>query len=308
MKIEDVEKRIKELKKYAAKESINIEEELDLLEKKLSLKDEVTTAWSKVELARHLQRPSALDYCRMISDTFIELHGDRYYGDDPAMIGGIATIDGIPVTLIGNQKGSNLKENLRRNYGQSHPEGYRKALRLAHQAEKFGRPIVTFIDTQGAFPGLGSEERGIGEAIARNLKEFSLLRCPIICVIIGEGGSGGALGIGVGDKIFMLENSVYSVITPEGCASILLRDATKAKEVAGMLKITSQDLLRFKIINGIIPEPEGGAHTNPEETARNMKTVISNALRQLCGRNINHLVRYRTRKIQSVGMYQENHD
>jgi acetyl-CoA carboxylase carboxyl transferase subunit alpha len=246
-----------------------------------------------------------MDYVTRIFDNFIELHGDRAFGDDPAIIGGIAFLDSRPVTIIANQKGRTLKENVLRNHGMANPEGYRKALRLAKEAEKFCRPVITFIDTAGAYPGLGAEERGIGEAIARNLREFSQLMTPVICIIIGEGGSGGALGLGVGDKVYMLENAIYSVISPEGCASILLRDASKAKDAATMLRITSADLLEFKVINGIIPEPAGGAHTDPEWTANVIKQTLVNDLNDICGRKPDLLVRYRNQKIRKIGHWNE---
>lgn len=244
------------LKDIAKKAGLDISEELAKINAKLESSTALSKTWERVELARHSDRPRTLDYINLIFDNFTELHGDRFFGDDPAMIGGIGFIDGMPVTVIGTQKGRNLRETIDRNGGMANPEGYRKAMRLAKQAEKFKRPIITFIDTQGAYPGLGAEERGIGEAIAFNLREFSRLKTPIICIIIGEGGSGGALGIGVGDKIYMLENAIFSVISPEGCASILLRDSSRAKDAAAMLKITSQEVLDLKVINGIIPEPE----------------------------------------------------
>ena len=241
----------------------------------------------------------------MIFENFTELHGDRFFGDDPAMIGGIGFIDGRPITVIGTQKGRNLRETIDRNGGMANPEGYRKALRLAKQAEKFQRPIVTFIDTQGAYPGLGAEERGIGEAIAVNLRELSRLKTPIICFVIGEGGSGGALGIGVGDKIYMLENAIFSVISPEGCASILLRDSSRAKDAAVMLKITSRDILDLKMINGIIKEPEGGAHTDPQKTAEAIRAQIVKDLDDLCKRDPAVLVKYRSKKIRASGCFSE---
>jgi acetyl-CoA carboxylase carboxyl transferase subunit alpha len=258
-----------------------------------------------VELARHPERPYALDYIHRIFDNFIELHGDRYFGDDPAIIGGLGFLDGRPVTILANQKGRTLKENMYRNHGMANPEGYRKALRLAREAEKFHRPIITFVDTSGAYPGLGAEERGIGEAIARNLMVFSQLKTPLVCIIIGEGGSGGALGLCVGDKIYMLENAIYSVISPEGYASILLRDAGKAKDAAAMMRITSSDLLEFKVINGVIPEPPGGAHKNPDETAGIIKEVLVRELKDLCARNPSVLVRYRNQKIRKIGHWKE---
>ena len=240
------------LKDIAQKAGLDISEELAKINAKLESSTALSKTWERVELARHSDRPRTLDYINLIFDNFTELHGDRFFGDDPAMIGGIGFIDGRPVTVIGTQKGRNLRETIDRNGGMANPEGYRKAMRLAKQAEKFKRPIITFIDTQGAYPGLGAEERGIGEAIAFNLREFSRLKTPVICIIIGEGGSGGALGIGVGDKIYMLENAIFSVISPEGCASILLRDSSRAKDAAAMLKITSQEVLDLQVIKNFL--------------------------------------------------------
>lgn len=300
-----VESKIEELKKYASEHGIDISDEIAKIADKLKESSKSSRAWKRVELARNPDRPRALDIIKNICDDFIELHGDRYFGDDLALVGGVGVIDGMPVTIIGNQKGRNLKETMARNGGMANPEGYRKALRLAKQAEKFGRPIITLIDTQGAYPGLGAEERGIGEAIAVNLREFSQLKTPIICIIIGEGGSGGALGIGVGDKIYMMENAVYSVISPEGYASILLRDASQAKNAAAMMKITSEDILDLKICNGIIPEPEGGAHVDPAGSSRNIKDIIIRDLKDLMSRNPSVLVRYRNQKIRTVGHFTE---
>ncbi len=302
---EALRKQFEELKQLADEGGMDLSDELALLEEKIRRESGETSPWERVEMARHLERPGALDYIRRICDTFMECHGDRAYGDDPAMVGGIGTVDGCPITFIGNQKGANMKENLYRNYGMAHPEGYRKALRLAKQAEKFRRPIVTLIDTPGAYPGLEAEERGIGEAIARNLWEFSQLQTPILCIIIGEGGSGGALGLGVGDKIYMLETAVYSVLSPEGCASIMLRDSSRAQEAAGMMKLTSEDLLRFHIVNGVIEEPEGGAHRDPDFAAAGIKKAILGFLDQTAQRNPAHLVRYRNKKIREIGRYQE---
>lgn len=301
-------KKLEELKKLAQASGIDVNDELALLESKVKAASKTEMAWRRVELARHPDRPYALDYITRIFDNFIELHGDRYFGDDAAIVGGLGFLNGQPVTIIGNQKGRSLKENMKRNHGMANPEGYRKALRLAKQAEKFHRPIITFVDTSGAYPGLGAEERGIGEAIARNLMEFSQLKTPIISVIIGEGGSGGALGISVGDKIYMLENAVYSVISPEGCASILLRDASRAKDAAAMLRITSNDLLDFKIINGIIKEPEEGAHTDPDATAMAIKKILVRDLQDLCSRPPAVLVRYRNQKIRKIGHWNEGED
>jgi acetyl-CoA carboxylase carboxyl transferase subunit alpha len=265
------------------------------------------TAWEIVQISRRLNRPGVKDYIKLICDDFLPLHGDRCFGDDKSMLGGIGTIDGRAVTIIGNVKGSNLKENIDVNYGMSHPEGYRKALRLAKQAERFNRPIISFIDTPGAYPGLGSEERGIGEAIARNLKEFSTLSVPIINFIIGEGGSGGALGIGVGDKLYLLENAVYSVITPEGFASILMHDPSKAEEAAQLMKMTSKDLLEMKVINGIIKEHEKGAQEDPAFTANEIKKIINRDLDVLCSKSKDSLVRYRLKKIRSIGSSSDEH-
>ena len=293
------------LKDIAQKAGLDISEELAKINAKLESSTALSKTWERVELARHSDRPRTLDYINLIFDNFTELHGDRFFGDDPAMIAGIGFIDGMPVTVIGTQKGRNLRETIDRNGGMANPEGYRKAMRLAKQAEKFKRPIITFIDTQGAYPGLGAEERGIGEAIAFNLREFSRLKTPIICIIIGEGGSGGALGIGVGDKIYMLENAIFSVISPEGCASILLRDSSRAKDAAAMLKITSQEVLDLKVINGIIPEPEKGAHTDPQKTANAIKEQIIKDLDDLTKRDPAVLVKYRSKKIRSIGKYSE---
>lgn len=307
MSDKEQEQLLANLKEMAKKTGLDFSDEISQITKKLqSSQDAAARVWKHVELARHSDRPRALDYVEMIVDDFTELHGDRFYGDDPAMIGGIGFIDGIPVTVIGNMKGRNLKETIDRNGGMANPEGYRKALRLAKQAEKFHRPIITFIDTQGAYPGLGAEERGIGEAIAVNLKEFSQLKTPIISVIIGEGGSGGALGIGVGDKIYMMENAIYSVISPEGCASILLRDSSRAKDAAAMLKITSKEVLGLKVINGVIDEPEGGAQNDPKLAAQAIRNQIVPDLKYLLKRNPSVLVRYRNKKIRNMGFFTES--
>jgi len=300
-----IQEKINELKKLIGESGIETPEELDVLESKIQASSRTELTWKQVELARHHDRPYSLDYINRIFDNFTELHGDRSYGDDAAIVGGLAFLDGQPVTVIANQKGRTLKENVLRNHGMAHPEGYRKALRLAKQAEKFQRPIITFVDTSGAYPGLGAEERGIGEAIARNLKEFSQLKTPIICIIIGEGGSGGALGICVGDKVYMLENAIYSVISPEGCASILLRDATKAKDAAAMLRITSTDLLNFNVINGVIREAPGGAHIDPDASAALIKKTLVKDLADLQSRTPAVLVRYRNQKILKIGHWNE---
>ncbi|MCL2043863.1 MAG: acetyl-CoA carboxylase carboxyltransferase subunit alpha [Treponema sp.] len=303
--MKELDSKIEELKKLMAESGIEAGVELSVLEERIRSQSKKESVWKRVELARHPDRPYAMDYITRIFDNFIELHGDRAYGDDPAIIGGLAFLDSTPVTILANQKGRSLKENVLRNHGMAHPEGYRKALRLAKDAEKFRRPIITFIDTAGAYPGLGAEERGIGEAIARNLREFSQLSTPIICIIIGEGGSGGALGLCVGDKVYMLENAIYSVISPEGCASILLRDASKAKDAAAMLRITSSDLLEFKVINGVIPEPPGGAHTDPDSMAKAIKEIILKDLADISDRTPEVLIRYRNQKIRKIGHWNE---
>jgi acetyl-CoA carboxylase carboxyl transferase subunit alpha len=301
----ELQKKLDELKKLTIDSGIDVSKEFAEIEAKIKASSHTEETWRRVELARHPERPYAMDYIERIFEGFIELHGDRAFADDPSIIGGLAKLDGRPVTILANQKGRTLKENVFRNHGMANPEGYRKALRLAKEAEKFHRPIITFIDTAGAYPGLGAEERGIGEAIARNLRDFSQLRTPVICIIIGEGGSGGALGLCVGDKIYMLENAIYSVISPEGCASILLRDSAKAKDAAVMLRITSADLLEFKVINGVIPEPAGGAHTDPAAAAASIREVLVRELGDLCTRPPSVLVRYRNQKIQKVGHWNE---
>jgi acetyl-CoA carboxylase carboxyl transferase subunit alpha len=300
-----LQKKLEELQQLAKEAGLDAVEELKSLSLKIQAGSRTEQTWKQVELARHPERPYALDYISRIFDGFIELHGDRYFADDPSIVGGLGFLAGRPVTILANQKGRSLKENMYRNYGMANPEGYRKVLRLAKEAEKFRRPIVTFVDTAGAYPGLGAEERGIGEAIARNLREFSQIKTPIVCVIIGEGGSGGALGLCVGDKIYMLENAIYSVISPEGGASIMLRDASRAKDAAVMLRITSADLLEFKVINGVIKEPETGAHTDPAAAAAAIKDVLLRELDDLCGRNPSVLVRYRNQKIRKVGHWKE---
>ena len=239
------------------------------------------TAWDKVTLAREQGRPKALDYINNIFKEFVELHGDRYFGDDKSIVGGIALLEKIPVTVIGEQKGKNVRENMERNFGMPEPEGYRKALRLMKQAEKFKRPIITFIDTPGAYPGMGAEERGQGEAIAKNLMEMSRIKVPIICIVIGEGSSGGALAIGVGDKVVMLENAVYSILSPEGFASILYKDSSKAKEAAENMKLTAKDLKKLGIIDKIIEEPENGAQNDFETICKNIKEYLLKEIKSL---------------------------
>ena len=256
------------------------------------------TAWDKVTLARELARPKAIDYINNIFQEFVELHGDRYFGDDKSIVGGIALLEKLPVTVIGEQKGRNIKENMERNFGMPEPEGYRKALRLMKQAEKFKRPIITFIDTPGAYPGMGAEERGQGEAIAKNLMEMSKLKVPIICIVIGEGSSGGALAIGVGDKIVMLENAVYSILSPEGFASILYKDSSKAKEAAENMKLTAKDLKKLGIIDKIIEEPENGAQNDFETICENMKEYLLKEIKKLEKLTERELVEKRYKKFR----------
>ena len=256
------------------------------------------TAWDKVTLARELARPKAIDYINNIFQEFVELHGDRYFGDDKSIVGGIALLEKLPVTVIGEQKGRNIKENMQRNFGMPEPEGYRKALRLMKQAEKFKRPIITFIDTPGAYPGMGAEERGQGEAIAKNLMEMSKLKVPIICIVIGEGSSGGALAIGVGDKIVMLENAVYSILSPEGFASILYKDSSKAKEAAENMKLTAKDLKKLGIIDKIIEEPENGAQNDFETICKNIKEYLLKEIKSLEKLTERELVEKRYKKFR----------
>ena len=262
-------------------------------------------AWQRTLLARHPQRPYMMDYVRLLFEDFHELHGDRAYGDDAAMVTGFARYKGRPVMLVGQQKGRDTKQRVAQNFGQAKPEGYRKALRVMHLAAKFGRPIFTFIDTPGAYPGIDAEERGQAEAIARNLREMARLPVPIIVTITGEGGSGGALAIAVGDRVNMLENSVYSVISPEGCASILWRDSSKAETAAEALKITATDLKGFGIIDEIVPEPEGGAHLDHEASAVLLGSVLEDTLRELSRLTINELLDRRYEKFRRMGQFFE---
>src|SRR5438046_1016891 len=239
------------------------------------------TPWQRTQLARHPKRPHTRDWCKLLLDDFTELHGDRLFRDDPAIVGGLARFEGRSVVMMGHQKGRDTREKIARNFGMPHPEGYRKALRLMELAAKFGKPILTFIDTPGAYPGLGAEERGQGEAIARNLREMAGLGTPIVCVVTGEGGSGGALAIGVGNRVLMLEHAIYSVISPEGCAAILWGEASKAPEAAELMRVTAPELKSLGVIDGVVPEPVGGAHRNWEETAANLRTALRDSLWEL---------------------------
>jgi acetyl-CoA carboxylase carboxyl transferase subunit alpha len=261
------------------------------------------SAWQRTQLARHPQRPYTLDYVRMLFEGFSEIHGDRAFGDDAAIVCGMARFHGKPVMVIGHQKGRDTRENLTRNWGMPKPEGYRKALRAMELAVKFKRPVVTFVDTMGAYPGVDAEERGQAEAIARNLREMARLPVPVVVNITGEGGSGGALAIAVGDRVHMFENSIYSVISPEGCASILWRDASKADRAAEAMKITAPDLLELGVIDEIVPEPEGGAHTNHEEAARLFEPVLARALEELGRLEPGELVERRYQKFRKMGQF-----
>ncbi len=259
------------------------------------------TAWDRVIIARKTERPKALDYINQIFTDFVELHGDRLYGDDKAIVGGIAELEGIPVTIIGEQKGKTAKENIERNFGMPNPEGYRKALRLMKQAEKFGRPIITFIDTPGAYPGMEAEERGQGEAIAKNLFEMSKLKVPTISVVIGEGSSGGALAIGVTDIIIMLENSIYSILSPEGFASILYKDSSKSKEAAEKMKITAKELKKLEIIDEVIKEPEEGIEKNFDVVCKNLKNKLLKNIKTLDKLEKDDLIEKRFEKYRKIG-------
>jgi acetyl-CoA carboxylase carboxyl transferase subunit alpha len=258
-----------------------------------------------VRIARNTKRPTTLDYIKFMINDFLELHGDRRYGDDPALVAGIGFLKDIPVTIIGHQKGRNVKENVKRNFGMAHPEGYRKALRLMEEAERFGRPVINFIDTPGAYPGIGAEERGQAEAIAYNLYKMSTLKTPIISIITGEGGSGGALALGVADRIYMLSNTIYSVISPEGCASILWRDSSKASDAAEALKLTAPDLFKNNIIDGIIEEPSGGAHNDHEIMASRIKKTLISTLKELLTIDIKTLLNQRYDKYRRIGHFTE---
>jgi len=261
------------------------------------------SAWSRVQLARHPQRPQTLDYVKHLFQDFTEIHGDRTFGDDPALVAGMAWFHGRPVIVVGHQKGHDTTQKVQRNFGMPKPEGYRKALRVMQLAAKFRRPIFTFVDTPGAYPGIDSEERGQAEAIARNLREMARIAVPIVVTITGEGGSGGALAIAVGDRILMLENAVYSVISPEGCASITWRDSTKAEQAAEALKITALDLKPLGIVDEIVPEPPGGAHTDPQKAAQLLDPVLEQALRDLCQVPVNELLQNRYQKFRLMGQF-----
>lgn len=301
--------KISELKDFTSNAEVDLSTEIQQLEDRLQKLEtdiyENMQPWDRVQVARHPERPTTLDYIRDLFTDFIELHGDRLYGDDEAIVGGVASFNGQPITIIGHQRGRDTKENIRRNFGMPHPEGYRKALRLMKQAEKFKRPIICFIDTKGAYPGKAAEERGQSEAIARNLFEMAGLKVPVISVVIGEGGSGGALALGVANHIHMLENATYSVISPEGAASILWKDAALAQQAAEAMKITAPDLKGMGIVDEIIPESIGGAHRDPKRQAVLMGEVLQRSLDELLKLNEDQLVDTRYDKFKSIGEFIE---
>jgi acetyl-CoA carboxylase carboxyl transferase subunit alpha len=303
----EIEARIAALK--AEDDALRHHDEIERLKERLDRQRQRTyaalTAWQRTQLARHPRRPHSRYLIRLLFDDFVELHGDRLHGDDAAMVGGLALFEGRGVVAIGHQKGRDTREKIARNFGMPHPEGYRKALRLMQLAEKFGKPVVTFIDTPGAYPGTGAEERGQAEAIAHNLRVMAGLGTPIVTIVTGEGGSGGALAIGMGNRVLMLEYAVYSVISPEGCAAILWGDAARAPEAAESMRITAPDLLRLGVIDAIVPEPTGGAHRDWEATADGMRTVLRQALADLAGMSAPRLVEERQEKFRRMGVFEE---
>ena len=307
----ELQRKLDELKKHPEKHSmgINLDQEIQLMEEKLEeTRKQIylnLTPWQRVMLARHPKRPYTLDYFHSVFTDFSELHGDRLFSDDRAMVSGFAKLAGRPVMVIGTQKGRDTKENILRNFGSAHPEGYRKALRLMRVADKFGLPIITLIDTAGAYPGIGAEERHIAEAIAVNLREMTLFEVPIIAAVIGEGGSGGALGIGVADRVLILENAYYSVISPEGCAAILWKDRAAAAKAAEALRITAKDLLELGLVDEIIPEPLGGAHNDPTTTAATVQKHLLKHLAQLDALSVSERLRQRYGKFRNFGHFNE---
>jgi acetyl-CoA carboxylase carboxyl transferase subunit alpha len=304
----ELEHKIEDLRKMGSKR-VTLEPEIKRLESKVEkLKNDIytnLTPWQRVQIARHPKRPFTLDYIRMMTEEFLELHGDRLFSDDQAIVGGFAKIDGQKVMIMGHQKGRDVKENIARNFGCAHPEGYRKAMRLMRIAEKFHVPVICLIDTPGAYPGIGAEERGQAQAIAENLRDMAGIKTPIVAVIIGEGGSGGALGIGVADKVLILQHAYYSVISPEGCASILWRSSLKAPLAAEALKMHGEDLSKFKIVDDIIPEPLGGAHRDAEATAAALKTCILKHIKKLSALDADDLLDGRYKKYRDIGEYIE---
>ena len=306
----ELEKKISELKNLSSSGELDLETEVKKLEARLAHVKKETyihlTPWQRVQIARHPKRPYTLDYIAMIFSDFVELHGDRTFADDKALIGGFAMLDGRPVLVLGHQKGRDAKENIMRNFGSAHPEGYRKALRLMKMAEKFDLPIIVFVDTPGAYPGVGAEERGQAYTIAVNIREMARIHVPILVYVIGEGGSGGALGIGVGDRVTVLENAYYSVISPEGCAAILWKDRSKAPEAAAALRLTAKDLWEMKLIDEVLKEPLGGAHQDPEETAETLKASIKKHLKDVETEDRKLLVESRYEKFRNMGVFVES--
>ncbi len=307
--IVELEEKIQELKKFSGVQNLDFRHEISRLEKKLAkLQAEIfssLTPWQRCQIARHADRPTTLDYIRMMMTEFIELHGDRAFGDDAAIVAGLGRLEGMPLVVVGHQKGHDTKEKLARNFGMANPEGYRKALRVMKLAERFHRPILTLIDTPGAYPGLGAEERGQAEAIARNLSEMGEITVPIVAVVTGEGGSGGALALGVADAVLMLEYAIYSVISPEGCASILWRDPAKAPQAAEALALTAQHLERMNLIDAIVPEPVGGAHRNPAEMATTLKEYAIKYLQRAERMAPAERVEQRYAKFRRMGVFSE---
>ncbi|KGX93376.1 acetyl-CoA carboxylase subunit alpha [Pontibacillus halophilus JSM 076056 = DSM 19796] len=303
----ELKEKISELKNFTADSDIDLTEEIQTLEERLAkLEQDVygnMKPWDRVQMARHGERPTTLDYIEHLFTNFLEFHGDRLYGDDEAIVSGIAKFDGRPITVIGHQRGKDTKENLRRNFGMPHPEGYRKALRHMKQAEKFNRPIICFIDTKGAYPGKAAEERGQSEAIAKNLMEMAGITVPIICIVIGEGGSGGALALSVGDRLHMLENSTYSVISPEGAAALLWKDSTLAQKAAETMMITSYDLKKLDVIDDIISEPKGGAHRDVALQSRHIRQTIERSMKELLALPEDELLEQRWEKYKKIGAY-----
>jgi acetyl-CoA carboxylase carboxyl transferase subunit alpha len=283
-------------------EARRLEERLQRLQRKVFGK---LTAWQRVQLARHPRRPYVLDLIPLLTEDFVELHGDRLFGDDRAIVGGLARLEGRPIVVVGHQKGRDTEEKLHRNFGMPHPEGYRKALRLMQLAERFRKPVLTLIDTPGAYPGVGAEERGQAEAIARNLREMAGLETPIVAVVTGEGGSGGALALAVADRVLMLEHAIYSVISPEGCAAILWEDAGRAKDAAEVLRITAPDLLKLGVVDGVIPEPPGGAHRNWPAAAQAIQQAVASAVSELVPLSPGELVQQRYSKFRRIGIFEE---
>ena len=305
----ELQSKIEELKQLAHDERADLASEIARLERKVArLQEEVfanLTAWQRAQIARHPNRPYSLDYIRLMLTDYLELHGDRGYADDHAIAAGLARLEGMPLIVIGQQKGRDTKEKLMRNFAMAHPEGYRKALRLMQLGEKFRWPILTLVDTPGAYPGIGAEERGQAEAIARNLREMAHLPVPVVVAIVGEGGSGGALGLAVGDRILMLEYAIYSVISPEGCASILWRDPGKAPEAAAAMRITAQDLRQLGLIDHVVPEPEGGSHRNPQAMAATLKAAVMEAFAELRHVPPDRLIEQRYQKFRRMGVFEE---